>query len=101
MGKTKFQQSWKNDRPWLTSIKNDHYSAKCTACGDVLNIVSGVGAVKNHEKTPKHLRNISTNKNQLQFVVKKGTVAMQSLDKVILLKSEMERRDIKSSDSCR
>ena len=88
MGKTKFQQSWKNDRPWLTSIKNDHYSAKCTACGDVLNIVSGVGAVKNHEKTPKHLRNISTNKNQLQFVVKKGTVAMQSSDKVILLTSE-------------
>ena len=84
MGKTKFQQSWKNDRPWLTSIKNDHYSAKCTACGDVLNIVSGVGAVKNHEKTPKHLTHISTNKNQLQFVVKKGTVAMQSSHKVIL-----------------
>ena len=51
MGKTKFQQSWKNDRPWLTSIKNDHYSAKCTACGDVLNIVSGVGAVKKPQST--------------------------------------------------
>ena len=71
MRKTKFQQIWKNDRPWLTNIKNDHYSAKWTACGDVLNIVSGVGAVKNHEKTPKHLEILVLTKINYSLLLKK------------------------------
>ena len=62
---------------WLSSVKNDLYQAKCNTCGDIVNITSGIGAVKNHENTPKHLRNFNNNKSQLQFLVKeKGTVSL-------------------------
>ena len=85
MGKTKFQTKWTVNCPWLSSVKNDKYQAKCNACGEAINITSGVGAVENHENTPKHLRNFSNNKNQLQFVIKgKGTISMESVDKSVL-----------------
>ena len=64
MGKTKFQIKWTVNRPWFSSVKNDIYQAKCNACGDAINITSGIGAVKN-ENSPKQLRNFNNNKNQL------------------------------------
>ena len=73
-------------------MKNDIYQAKCNACGDAVNITSGIGAVKNYENTPKHLRNFNNNKNQLHFVVKeKGTVSMESVDKSVILTTEEQK----------
>ena len=89
MGKTKFQAKWTVNRPRLSSVKNDTYQAKCNACRDAINITSGIGAMKNHENTPKHLRNFNNNKNQLHFVVKdKGTLSMESVDKSFILTTE-------------
>ena len=89
MGKTKLQTKRTVNRPWLSSVKNDICQVKCIACGDAINITSGIGAVKNHENTPKHLRNFNNNKNQLQFVVKeKVTVSMKSVDKSVILTTE-------------
>ena len=92
MGETKFQTKWTVNRPWYSSVKNDIYQAKCNACEDAINITSGIGAVKNHENTPKHLRNFNNNKNQLQFVVKeKGTFSMESVDKSVILTTEEQK----------
>ena len=63
MGKTKFQTKWTVNCPWPSSVKNDMYEAKCNAFGDAINITNGIGAVKNHENTPKHLRNFNNNKS--------------------------------------
>ena len=38
MGKTKFQSSWQNDRPWLVPVKNNIYEAECRICGDTLDV---------------------------------------------------------------
>ena len=85
MGKTKFQQKWTLNRLWLSNVK-DIYQAKCNACGDILNITSGIGAIKHHENTPKHLKNFAGNKKQLQFVFKEsGSMELQSVDKTIIL----------------
>ena len=71
------------------------------------SLVVSIGAVKNHENTPKHLRNFNNNnnknnnnKNQLQFVVKKkGTVSMESVDKSVRYlyyrRTKMESGDFK------
>ena len=94
MGKTMFQTKWTVNHPWLSSVKNDIYQAKCNACRDAnaINITSGIGAVKNHVNTPKHMRNFNNNKNQLQFVVKeKGTVSMESVDKSVILTTEEQK----------
>ena len=92
MGRTKFQANWTVNRPWLSIVKNDIYQAKCNACGDAINITSAIGAVKNHENTPKHLRNFNNNKNQLQFVVKeKGTLSIESVDKSVTLTTEKQK----------
>ena len=71
MGKTKFQNSWKKDRPWLIPVKNNVYEAMCRVCGDNLNIRSGIRVIKTHEKRPKldNLNNLENSKNKLQFVV--------------------------------
>ena len=71
MYKTKFQSSWKKDRPQLVPVKNNVYEAMCKVYGDNLNVTSGLGAIKTHEKRPKHLSNLGKSKNQLQFVVNK------------------------------
>ena len=63
------------------------------------SLVVSIGAVKNHENTPKHLRNFNNNnnnnnnnKNQLQFVVKKkGTVSMESVDKSVIFTTEEQK----------
>ena len=44
MGKTKFQTKWTVNCPWLSSVKNDKYQAKCNACGEAINITSDIGA---------------------------------------------------------
>lgn len=59
---TKLQTKWIVNRPWLSSVKNDIYQLKSNACRDAINVTSGIGAVKNHENTAKHLRNFSNNK---------------------------------------
>ena len=70
MDKTKFQTKWTVNCHWLSIVKNDIYKAKYNACRDAINITKGIGAVKNHENTPKHLSNFNINENQLQFAVK-------------------------------
>ena len=52
-------------------MKNNVYEAMCKVYGDNLNVTSGLGAIKTHEKRPKHLSNLGKSKNQLQFVVNK------------------------------
>ena len=81
MGKTKFQSSWKKDRPLLVPVKKNVYEAMCRICGDNLNVTSGIGVIKIHEKRPKHLNNLEKSKNHLQLVVnKKGSLSLETVD---------------------
>ena len=32
MGKTKYQEKWQDDFPWLKRVQNDPYSAYCAVC---------------------------------------------------------------------
>ena len=71
MSKTKFQSSWKKDRPWLIPVWNNVYEAMCRVCGDNPNVISGIRVIKTHEKRPKldNLNNLEKNKSKLPFVV--------------------------------
>ena len=92
MGKTKFQTSWKNDRPWLFEVKNNVHEARCQVCRDTLNISSGIGVIKAHENRPKHLSNLQSSKNQLTFVAKeKGSLTLQSNSGGVYLSSEEQK----------
>ena len=53
MGKTKFQSSWKKDRPLVVHVKNNVDEAMCRVCGDNLNVTSSTGVIKTHEKRSK------------------------------------------------
>ena len=81
IGKTKFQSSWRKDRPWLVSVKNSVYEAMCRVCADNLNVTSGTGVIKTLEKRPKHLNNLEKSKYQLQFIInKKGSLSLGTVD---------------------
>ena len=81
MGKTKFQSSWKKDRPSVVHVKNNVDEAMCRVCGDHLNVTSGTGVTKTHEKRSKQWNNLEKSKNQLYFVVnKKGSLSLKLLN---------------------
>ena len=53
----------------------------CRICGDNLNVTSGIGVIKIHEKRLKHLNNLEKSKNHLQLVVnKKGSLSLETVD---------------------
>ena len=54
-----FQESWKKERPWLESCKNDRNKAWCKSCLKAFNIKEGMTAVKKHEKGAKHVDNVA------------------------------------------
>lgn len=54
MGKTKFQQKWMKDFPWLRPVKNDVYQAFCMQCLKKFRVDgSGLSQVKSHAKCHK------------------------------------------------
>ena len=55
MGKSKYNKKWQDNRPWLQAVKNDIYSALCTACNCSFSVSgSGVAQVSSHENRDKH-----------------------------------------------
>ena len=92
IGKTKFQSSWRKDRPWLVSVKNSVYEAMCRVCADNLNVTSGTGVIKTLEKRPKHLNNLEKSKYQLQFIInKKGSLSLGTVDGRFFLTFEEQK----------
>ena len=63
MGKTKFQSSWKKDRPLVVHVNNNVDEAMCRVCGDNLNVTSSTGVIKTHEKRFKLWNNLENSKN--------------------------------------
>ena len=48
---------------------------------EALNITRGIGVIKTNNKRQKHLNNLQSSKNQLQFVMKdKGTLSLETVD---------------------
>ena len=46
---------------------------------ETVKITIDVGVIKSHEERPKHLNNLQSSKNQLQFVMKdKGTLSLET-----------------------
>ena len=52
MGKTKFQQSWLNEFPWVAPLKGDTSKAYCTVCKKAFEIDgAGKSQVSSHHKS--------------------------------------------------
>lgn len=64
---TKFRRQWKDSFKWLTEVKGDPFSAKCTICECVFRVnSSGITQVKDHSATKRHdtllMESLSTGK---------------------------------------
>ena len=91
MGKTKFQESWKKNRPWLQASKDSIYKARCTACNKDMSTESGIGVIERHEKRDSHKSNVKT-PDQCSFTVHdKGTISMTGEKGKTVLSSEQQR----------
>lgn len=91
MGKTKFQESWKKNRPWLRAATDSIYKARCTACKKDMSTESGVGVIERHEKRDSHKSNVKT-PNQCSFSVDtSGTVSMTGKTGKTVLSSEQQK----------
>lgn len=76
MGKTKFSATWQLKRSWLHPVRSDPYKARCSACHVDLSVVQGVGAVRRHEDTPKHIAFMKATATQNSFAAENGILSM-------------------------
>ena len=68
LGKTKYKKIWEENHTWLTGVKEDADSAKCTMCKSIFRIDgSGVSQVKIHESSKKHLSSQKSYAQQRTF----------------------------------
>lgn len=76
MGKTKFQQRWKLEYPWLKELPNDETRAFCTICLSRFRIDnSGIAQVRSHAQ--RHDSGSSTeDSKQRKFVVSGSSTSL-------------------------
>ena len=82
MGKTRFQQDWKKEKPWVKEVDGDVYQAFCTLCFKRFRIDgSGISQVRSHAKCHKNQPCASTS-GQRTFVVSGSKTSLSKIVKV-------------------
>lgn len=95
MGKTKFQDKWILEYPFLQPVKNDCYSAFCTICLRKFKIDgSGVSQVKSHAKCHKKSSTVSLSGQRTLVVNSSGSSAEVTLSKQPVIKQSLSPEDL-------
>ena len=96
MGKTKFQDKWISEYPFLQPVKNDCYSAFCTICLKKFKIDgSGVSQVKSHAKCHKKSSTVSLPGQRTLVVNNSGSSAKVTLSKQPVIKQSLPPEDLR------
>ena len=67
MGKTTYCSYWEEESKWILKIKSDQCSAFCKVCKKPFSISeSGIGEVKSHHRSKKHLERLDKLQNGKQ-----------------------------------